>query len=160
MKTAFMDGRKYVVNVSEQAYKDLQHDILEAPESDRLSYTYNVYGEIYAGGLCMDLLLMENEEEDADFCIDPDNKWVLDSNFFLLGQDTGYGDRDGIPYSYGTKDGRFVGTIIQVDLSKCYDDAMQDILLKLNDEINKAPKEIRDFAAKKRLTWEKIELAT
>ena len=62
MKTVFMDGRKYVVNVSEQAYKDLQHDILEAPESDRLSYTYNVYGEIYAGGLCMDLLLMENEE--------------------------------------------------------------------------------------------------
>lgn len=160
MKEMIVDGRKFVINMTEKAYKDLQKDVKLCPYSRALSETYDVYGEIYIGALCMDLILVENEEEDADYCIDAKRRWVLDSNWFLLGLDTGYGEKNGIPYSYGTKDGSFVGTILQIDLSRKFDDAMQEIVEKLNEEINNAPQEIRDYAAKGDMTWEQVEKAS
>ena len=92
-------------------------------------------GSVYIGAVCADLIFRD--------------EGLLDADFYLLGQDDGYADIKGIPYSY--VDG-FSVTIC---------DTYEETLAKLEKDVEEfiaSNKDLANGAKETELTWEKVRV--
>ena len=104
-------------------------------------------GCIKQGAVCCDLTILEDEGfEGENFCFG--GKFVIDAKYFLLGKDTGYGRKKGVPYDcvmgfYGRLKDTYEETV--KGLSEMFSEC-----LKEDDGLVEGIKETE-------LTWDKVD---
>ena len=103
-------------------------------------------GKIMEGAVCCDIIILEDPDyEGEDYCYG--GKYMIDCNVFLLGKNTGYGERSGIPYDcvsgyYGY-------------LKDTYEETL-DGIVKQFDELVAENLELKEGIANTELTWESV----
>lgn len=108
---------------------------------------YNDFlGQIMEGAVCCDIIILENPDyEGEDYCYD--GRYMIDCELYLLGKDTGYGERNGIPYDCVSG---FYGY-----LKDTYEETLDSIVKQFDKLVAENP-ELKKAVIEKELTWESI----
>lgn len=113
----------------------------------RLENFDDFLGQIMEGAVCCDLIILEDDGcNGEDYCYG--GKFMINCQFFLLGKDTGYGERNGIPYDYISG---FYGY-----LKDTYEETLDGIVKQFDELIAENP-ELKEGAANNELTWESMK---
>lgn len=100
-------------------------------------------GEITIGGVCCELVIRDGADN-APFSYG-DRHIGLDANFYLLGKDTGYGEVNGIPYSYISG--------FYAEIKGTYIETLTNLIREIYGHINTDP-ELKEGVVTNTYTWE------
>lgn len=122
-------------------YKHLQSCILSGTINDGNDNC----GEITLDAVCCELIIREGADN-APFSYGKGHI-ALDANLYLLGKDTGYGEVNGVPYSYM---GGFYTPV-----EDTYVATLKNLLNRI-DEFIETNEELKEGEHNNKLTWEKV----
>ena len=105
-------------------------------------------GSITQGAVKCDFVVIE-EEDFADESYRYGEKYAIDANYFLLGKDTGYADRDGVPYDCVTG---FYSKAFQPGIT--YDQFMENLAKEFDENLTD---ELVAGTKNPELTWDTEE---
>ena len=108
---------------------------------------YNDFlGKIMEGAVCCDIIILEDPGyEGEDYCYG--GRYMIDCKFYLLGKNTGYGERSGIPYDCVSG---FYGY-----LKDTYEETLNGIVKQFDELVAENP-ELKEGITNTKLTWESI----
>lgn len=126
------------INFTESDFAHLQ-EVIKTGLIDGADYC----GEITIGGVNCELVLRDGADN-APYSYG-DRHIGLDVNFYLLEKDTGYGEVNGIPYSYISG--------FYAEVKGTYIETLTSLLMEIHSHINKDP-ELKQGTLTKSFTWE------